>query len=233
MSQCPLKSPILTKNMWPHTILLIKARISSIWAKGCIFMIVRVLSYLGKGGKSRRRMASELQINRLPGLLPVKMNGLLPVLTNHLSHQSATPTNKLWQWRTQAEHSRFKSETPLMRRLGIHKNIPVSDTKLMLDPRVGLISSHLTAYKLAPVNPRAIAGPPKMSLLLETKIMSAWSSHQGLSLFAHSDNLGWNAMSNQQQQMFIHDQHDFQQTKCYARADPVLHHKLYSNWLDV
>ena len=56
-----------------------------------------------------------------------------------------------------------------MRRLGIHKNIPVSATKLTLGIRVGFISSHLTVVKLFPVNPRAITGPPKMSFLLEAK----------------------------------------------------------------
>ena len=54
----------------------------------------------------------------------------------------------------------------LMRGLNVHKNIPVSITKLTLGLRVGFISSHLTADKLLPVNPRAITGPPKTSLLL-------------------------------------------------------------------
>ena len=56
-----------------------------------------------------------------------------------------------------------------MRGLDIHTNIPVSDTKLMLGLRVCLISPHLTVDKLFSVNPRAITGPPKMSLLLEAK----------------------------------------------------------------
>ena len=58
-----------------------------------------------------------------------------------------------------------------MRGLDIHKNIPVSITKLTIGLRVGFISSHLIADKLFPINPRAIMGPPKMSLLLEVKIM--------------------------------------------------------------
>ena len=60
-----------------------------------------------------------------------------------------------------------------MRRLGIHENIPVSDTKLTLGLRVGFISSHLTADKLFPVNPRVIMCPPKTRLLLEAKSMPA------------------------------------------------------------
>ena len=38
---------------------------------------------------------------------------------------------------------------------------------------LGFISSHLTVNKLFPVNPKAITGPPKMSLLLEAKSMPA------------------------------------------------------------
>ena len=37
-----------------------------------------------------------------------------------------------WQWRTHAEHSKLKSESPLTRRLGIHIYIHVPDTKLTL-----------------------------------------------------------------------------------------------------
>ena len=60
-----------------------------------------------------------------------------------------------------------------MRGLNVHKNIPVSITKLTLYLRIGFISSHLIADKLFPVNPSAITGPPKMSLLLEAKSMPA------------------------------------------------------------
>ena len=69
-----------------------------------------------------------------------------------------------------------------MRRLGIHNNIPVSDNKLMLGLRGGFIRSHLTVDKLFPVNPRAITGRPKMSLLLEANACLHCSSTQGLSL---------------------------------------------------
>ena len=49
-----------------------------------------------------------------------------------------------------------------MRGPNVHKNIPVSITKLTLGLRVGFISSHLITDKLIPVNPRAITGPPKI-----------------------------------------------------------------------
>ena len=66
----------------------------------------------------------------------------------------------------------------LMRALIVHKNIPVSVTKLMLSLPVCFISSHLTVDKLFLVNSRAITGPPKMSLLLEaTDILSLHGSH--------------------------------------------------------
>ena len=56
--------------------------------------------------------------------------------------------------------------------VGIHKNIFTSDTKLTLGLWVAFISSDLLWLdngELFPVDPRAIPGPPKMSLLLEAK----------------------------------------------------------------
>ena len=66
-----------------------------------------------------------------------------------------------------------KSGPPLIRGLDVHENIDVSDTKLMLGFRVYFISSDLAANKLFPINPRAVMGPPKMSLLLEVENTSA------------------------------------------------------------
>ena len=60
-----------------------------------------------------------------------------------------------------------------MRGLDVHENIDVSDTKLMFGLQVCFTSSDLTANKLFPINPRAVTGPPKMSLLLEVESMSA------------------------------------------------------------
>ena len=109
-------------------------------------------------------MASERQINSLPGLLAIKMIRQQISLTNGLTHQS---TKKRRQWWNRAEHRSLKNGTPLMRGLFISKNIPVSVPKPPLSLRVGFISSHLTAVKLFPVITRAISGPPNMSLLLE------------------------------------------------------------------
>ena len=107
----------------------------------------------GKGGKTGRQMASEWQINSLPGLLAVKMIQQQNSLTNRPTHQSTT--------------------LMLRASMDIHKNSPVSVTKLTLGLRVGFISSHLTVNKLFSVNTRAIMGPPQMSLLLEAKSMPA------------------------------------------------------------
>ena len=85
-----------------------------------------------------------------------------------------------------------------MRGLDIHKNIPVSVIKLTLGLRVGFISSHLTANKLFPVNPRVITGPPKMSLLLEAKSIPALIIKPRLILVTHMDDLGWYITPNQQ-----------------------------------
>ena len=150
-----------------------------------------------------RWTASERQINSPPGLLSVKIIRQQISLTNRLTHQSTNFTNKRRKLRTRAVHRRLKSGPPLIRGLYIRKNSPVSVTKLTLSLRVGLINSHLTADKLIPVNPRAITGPPKMSLLLEAKSMPALIIKPGLILVTHPDDLGWYILSNQQGQMFV------------------------------
>ena len=86
-------------------------------------------------------MASDQQINRLPGLLAVKMIWQQISLANRLTHQSPTRTDLGRQWRTRAEHSRRKSGPPLTSGLDVHENIDVSDTKLMLGLWVCFISS--------------------------------------------------------------------------------------------
>ena len=87
-----------------------------------------------------------------------------------------------------------------MRGLDVHQNIGVSDTKtkLMLGLQVCFISSDLTVNKLFPINPRAVTGPPKMSLLLEVESTSALIIEPGLILVTCTDDLGGYIMSNQQ-----------------------------------
>ena len=89
--------------------------------------------------------------------------------------------------------------------LYIHKNIPVSVTKLMLCFKVGFISSHLTTDKLFPVNPRATMGSLKISILLAAISMPALIIKPSLILGMHTDGLGWYIMSSEQGQMFIQD----------------------------
>ena len=74
--------------------------------------------------------------------------------------------------------------------MGIHKNIPVSGTKLTLGLRVGFIVSHLTVDKLIPVNLRAIMGPPQMSFLLEAKSVPELIIKPRVILVANTDDLG-------------------------------------------
>ena len=58
--------------------------------------------------------------------------------------------------------------------------------------------------KLFPVNPRAITGSPKMSLLLEAKSMPALIIEPRFILVMHTDDLGWwYITSNQQGKMFV------------------------------
>ena len=98
---------------------------------------------------------------------------------------------------------RWRNKMYLFIYLFIYKNIPVSGTKLTLGLRVGFIGSHLTVHKHIPVNPRAITGPTKMSFLLEAKCVPALIIKPRHILIAHTDDLGWNKTSNQQQQMLI------------------------------
>ena len=84
----------------------------------------------------------------------------------------------------------MKSGPPLIRGMNILKNIPVSVTKLTLGLRVGFISAHLTADKHFLVDPRAITGPPKISVLLEAKSIPALITKPRLILVTYMDDLG-------------------------------------------
>ena len=101
------------------------------------------------------------------------------------------------------EVSGVKSEPPLMRGLNVPKNIPVSITKLTLGLQVGFISSHMIADKLFPVNPKAIMGPPKMSLLPEAKSTPALIIKPRFIFVTQMDDLLWGITSNQQGKMAI------------------------------
>ena len=119
--------------------------------------------------------------------------------------------------------TRLWSGPPLMRcqrGLNVHKNIPVSVTKLMLSLRVGFISSHLTADKLFPVNPKAITGPLKMSLLLEGRGQKhACIDHQTEVYPCYTP---WLVHNVQQAGKDVHSktQQDCQKAKCYASQFP-------------
>ena len=132
-------------------------------------------------------MASERQINSLPGLLAVKIMRQQISLTNRPAHQSTTLTNKRRQCRTCAKHRRLKSGPP-------HMSGP---------PQCSLKSGppHLTANKLVPVYPTAIVGPPKTSFLLEAKSILALIIKPRLILVMQ--HLGWYIASNKLGQMFI------------------------------
>ena len=90
-----------------------------------------------------------------------------------------------------------------MRVLNVHKNIPASITKLTLGLRVGFISPHLIADKLFPINPRAITGIPKISLLLEAKSKPPLIIKLRFILVTHMDDLVWYITSNQQGKVFV------------------------------
>ena len=65
---------------------------------------------------------------------------------------------------------------------------------------------------------------------MDHQIPPAWTIKTRLILVTHIDDLSWYAGTDGSSK----PQQDCQQTKCYARADPVLNHnRLYSNWLYV
>ena len=90
-----------------------------------------------------------------------------------------------------------------MRVLNVHKNIPVSLTKLLLGLRVGFVSSHLIVDKLFQIDPRAITGPPKISHLLEAKGLPALIIKPRFILLTHTDEVSWYITSNQLGKMFV------------------------------
>ena len=117
-----------------------------------------------------------------------------------------------------------------MRRLGSHKNIPVSGTKLTLGLQVGFICSRLTADKLFPVNPRVTTGPPKMSPLLEAKSLPALIFKPKLIIVpriigAWMTLIGTKRPTSSNKCLF---KTSTGETKCYTMAAPTLYHKLYS-----
>ena len=71
----------------------------------------------------------------------------------------------------------------------------------MLGLRICFISSDLTVNKLFPINPKAITGPTKMSLLLEVESTSALIIEPRLILVTHTDDLGGYITSYQQGKM--------------------------------
>ena len=168
-------------------------------------------------------MAGDQQIDRLPGLLAVKMICQQISLSNRLTHQSPTRTDQGRQWRTRAEHNRLKNGPPVMSWLDVHENIDVSDTKLMLSLQVRFISSDFTANKLFPINPESDHGstedePPArgrkpVCIDHRTKAYPCYYIHRWSWLVHNVQPARKNARSKPPQ--------DCQKTKCYARADDL------------
>ena len=99
-------------------------------------------------------MASQQLINRLHGLLAVKVIRQQISRTNRL-HISPPPQPPSGDDEDLKSNKVLRVNLSLMREQSIHANIPVSGIKLTLGLRVGFISSHLTADKPFLVNPKA------------------------------------------------------------------------------
>ena len=75
--------------------------------------------------------------------------------------------------RTLAEHSWFQCRPPLMGTLGVHQNIPASNTKLSHSLGKHSIYPPLVMDKLIPVKSRAITSPPEMGPVLDVECKPA------------------------------------------------------------
>ena len=106
------------------------------------------------------------------------------LLPDRLTDQTTTLPNKRRKRRIRiwAKHSRLQGRPTLMGTLGVHQNIPASDTKLTQSLGIYSIGPPLVMDKLIPVNSRAITSPPEMSLLLEVEYTPSVIINQGLSL---------------------------------------------------
>ena len=101
----------------------------------------------GKDSETGGQMASEWQIDWIPA------SKYSHSISAFLTDQTTIRPNKSRKRRirTWAEHSRLQSRQPLMGTLGVHQNIPASDTKLTHSLGIYLIGPPLVMDKLIPV----------------------------------------------------------------------------------
>ena len=80
--------------------------------------------------------------------------------------------------------------------LGVHQNIPASDTKLKHSLGIYSIGPPLLMDELSPVNSREITSPPEMGPLLDIECKPAVIIKPRLILVTHKDHLSPNKMFN-------------------------------------
>ena len=80
--------------------------------------------------------------------------------------------------------------------LGVHQNIPASDTKLTHSLGIHSIGNPLVMDKLIPVILRAITSPPEMGSLLDVECKPAVIIKPRLILVTHTDHLSRNKALN-------------------------------------
>ena len=95
-------------------------------------------------------------------------------LPNQLTDQTITSPNKRRKRliQTWAKRSLLQGRPQLIVTLGVHQNIPASDTKLTHSLGIYCIGPPLVMDKLILVNSRVIMSPPEMSPLLD--VQSSW-----------------------------------------------------------
>ena len=80
--------------------------------------------------------------------------------------------------------------------LGVHQNIPASDTKLTHSLGIYCTGSPLAMEKLIPVNSRAITSPPEMGPLLDVECTPAVIIKPRFILVTFMDHLSRNKTFN-------------------------------------
>ena len=140
-------------------------------------------------------MVIRWQINRISGLLAIKICCQHICFSNNLTPDQPPYPHPTCGGRHESEHNRREGRPALIGTLGVQQNIPASDARLM--PSLFMDICHpLVMDKLILVNLRAITSPPKMSPLLEVECTPAVIIYPRLVLVMLTDDLVGTKRSN-------------------------------------
>ena len=142
----------------------------------------------------RYKVSMASQDQRILDLLAIKLIWHLVSLINQLSYQSTTPdpTNN----RSRTQKALMKSRSPVHH---LNRNWAFSTMSIfnkLICPSIDCVCYHLAGDELFPVNPRAVASPPKMNHRPEVKCMPAVTIKQLYSFVMLKDDFRWAITTN-------------------------------------